>query len=163
MKRNTLLAVATFILVAVVVHAGHTDDFYYSGGRKISLELSTEVVAVTFNEGVTLSEMEIVVSSVLYLDTFDPQSTVGKGRINVLKIKKDVTLAQVKQTIEVLKSAPRILRLNPVYDSHDGRMFLTDEFVVQFKSWVSEPEIESFNEQHGVEIVRKGTYSDLLP
>ncbi len=38
--------------------SGDPDLYYYSGGRKIRLSLSTEVVAVRFKEGATLEEQK---------------------------------------------------------------------------------------------------------
>jgi hypothetical protein len=134
------------------------DFYYYSSGQKIPLTLSTEKLAVRFNEGVTLEQQEAIVESEENLWPFWNREELLIFDIIYFFFREGVTEEDVIRTINSLNIWSEVEFANPVFytpDAPDTELTLTDEFLVKFEASVSEAEIEAFNTLHNVEIVEE--------
>jgi hypothetical protein len=131
------------------------DFYYYSSGRKISLTLSTEKIAVRFKQGLTVEEQKALTESEPGLGLFSQREESPTFRLVILPLLKGLTEEYIIQTINRLNSRTEVEVAFPIFDLPDSEIVLTDEFIVKFTPGVSRAEIDGFNALNGVEIARK--------
>jgi parallel beta-helix repeat protein len=142
-------------LDSVIGASIYPNFYYYSDGRKISLPVSKEILAVRFKQGITLQQQKTIVESEPNLALFSKRKEFSTFKITLLPLREGVTEENVIQTINSLNDIAEIEFAYPVFDFPDAEILLTDEFLVKFGPSVSEQEIKAFNSLHNVEIVRK--------
>jgi subtilisin family serine protease len=170
-KKNSLFS--SFILLSVLYSVifvtnvkpacGAVSDnnfYYYSSGRKITLPLSKEMVAVRFKPEVTLGEQRAIVESQGTLPSFSGRKELPVLKITLLPLRQAVTEETIIQTINSLNVKAEIEFANPVFHFPDADLIPTDEFIVKFRPSVSEEEINAFNTINNVEIARKENWAD---
>ena len=137
-----------------------SDFYYYSSGRKNTLPLSTEMLAVRFKKDVSLQLREEIVSADDNLASFSERQEVSRFRLTFLPLRKGKTQQESIQTINSLESKPEVEFVCPIFHFPDAELIVTDEFIVKFRPSATEDDINSFNELHNVEIVRKPEWTE---
>ncbi len=131
-------------------------DFYYCYNEKIHLSVSTEMIAVCFNDTVSKQDRQALIIG-------DP---VLKGISNE-KFPSGLTLATVKEgldgnsvllAVERLNNLPEVKYSTPVFEFQNTKLILTDEFIVRFKPDTTEENIQFLNNENGVSVVSKSPY-----
>jgi uncharacterized repeat protein (TIGR01451 family) len=143
-----------------IAYSQEIDFYYYSDGRKITLSLSKETLAVRFKPEVTLDQQRGVVESKENLSSFSERKDIPIPKITLLPLQQGVTEETAIQTINSLDADENIEFASPVFDFPDARLILTDEFIVKFDPNISEAEIESFNALNNVEIVSREKWAN---
>jgi subtilisin family serine protease len=152
----------SFVTNVKVASAAVTDAnfYYYSGGRKITLPVSKEILAVRFKPQISLDEQRTIIESQGNLLSFSERKDIDVLKITLLPLQQGVTEETVVQTINSLNADENIEFAGPVFDFPDAKLTLTDEFIVKFDPNMSEAEIESFNTLNNVDVVRKEKWAD---
>jgi uncharacterized repeat protein (TIGR01451 family) len=147
-------------LRSVTGASGDPDFYYYSGGRKNTLPLSKEMLAVRFKHEVSPQQTEAIVQAGAHLVLFSQLKELSAFKLSLLPLSDGITEENVIQTINSLNTRPEIEFANPVFAFSDAELIFTDEFIVKFRPSASEVEIEAFNTLHNVEIVRKPQWTE---
>lgn len=160
--RLMILCLLIFGMNPIKAAAGEQYDFYYySSGRKIPLELSQKTITVQFKEGTSLEQQKAVVESEKNLKSFDERIKISDKFI--LSLQEETAKSEVLVTIGMLNTKPEVAAAYPAFSYPRYEAILTDEFLVKFRPSVSRAEIDAFNGQHGVEIIRgpkkRGSYT----
>jgi len=135
--------------------APNIDFFYYSrDGKKIPLELSTEMIGVRFKEGVSLEEQEVIVEAEPNLKPFSERVEYTDLGLVAFMVKEGVREDDVLQTIDNLNEKAKIEFATPVFNPGQ-EIAPTNKFFVKFESSVTEEEIAAFNSANYVEVVEK--------
>jgi len=142
-------------LGSVSAEPADPDFYYYYCARKIPLTLSTEKLAVRFNEGLTIEEQKAVVESEQGLELFSQREECPTFRLVILPLLKGATEEYVIQTIKRLNSRAEVEGAFPVFVIPHSEIVSTDEFIVKFAPDVSKADIDAFNTLNGVEIEDK--------
>lgn len=131
------------------------DFFYYSrDGKKIPLELSTEMIGVRFKEGVSLEEQEVIVEAEPNLKPFSERVEYPDLGLVAFMVKEGVREDDVLQTIDNLNEKEKVEFATPVFNPGQ-EIAPTNKFSVKFESSVTEEEIAAFNSANYVEVVEK--------
>jgi len=134
--------------------------YYYSGGRKIELPLSKEMVAVRFEQGVSLEQQRSIVDYEKHLGMFSQRKDLSIFELTLLPLREGVAEGNITEIINGLNGKSGVRFANPVFDFPDANLILTDEFIVKFAGGVSDLEIDAFNTLNDVEIVRKPEWTE---
>lgn len=122
------------------------DQFYYSNGKKISLVPSTRMRAIQLRPQATSKTLEKAAK----IMAMGPAFSAG-----ALNLGNGITLFE---TPAISRSAtlnrpllPQGVQELTVFEASDGSpKIVTEDFVVQFRPEIQEPQINSFNQAHGV-------------
>lgn len=131
----------------------YSDFYYYSSGRKITLPLSKEMLAVWFKREVPLEQQKAIVELEQHLALFSEREELLIFKLTLLPLREGITQENVIETITRLDTKSEVEFAVPVFHFPDAELILTDEFIVKFKPGVSEEEIEVFNTLNNVEIL----------
>ena len=152
------LIVFYYILLSNTLFA--QQDFYYSKGEKIPLEISTQKISIKFKNGITEDQIQQFLSKEPILGEIKPiRPAIARG-FHTISLNE---ITDVKHLVQRLKNETEVEIVNPVYlirGLHEIIPF--DIFIVQFKPWVTQIKIEELNKQHNVEIVKTSTASPNL-
>lgn len=159
----SILCLLIFVINRESLAAATPDPnfYYYSGGRKIVLPLSKEMVAVRFKHGVGLEKQRAIVESEEDLGMFSERREISIFELTLFPIRQGITEENIIETINSLDGKSEVGFANPVYDFPDAELILTDEFIVKFAPSTSESEIRAFNRLHDVEIARKPEWTEM--
>jgi len=134
-----------------------SDYYYYGQGVKKPLFLSPTKVTVMFSQDMTQEEIH---NFILSDSALDP----GKGPLRlmyeffVLYVRPG---NDIEALVNRLRAHQEVAFANPAYLLQDSIVvYVTDQFVAKFYSWVSGWTIDSLNALHGATIV--GSLPDLL-
>ncbi len=152
-----LLCSLILIINSKLVTAGAQDPdfYYYYGARKMELTLSTEKLAVRFNQGLTIEEQKAVVESEPGLGLFSQREECPYFREVILPLRKGLTEKNTIEMLKTLNARPEIEGAFPIFVFARSEIISTDEFIVKFGPNVSKAEIDAFNVLNGVEIEDK--------
>lgn len=131
-----------------------TNSFYYYEGKKIPLTPSLNKQAVHFDNPPT-EQMQNRLATVMGR---------GVGLVGGEDLGNGIVLYERAPTsLPLNASAVASTNLSAkelaVFDApNQSLLIVTDEFIARFKSQVSRPQIEEFNRQNGVRIVRENEY-----
>ncbi|WP_300366968.1 S8 family serine peptidase, partial [Hydrogenimonas sp.] len=127
--------------------------FYYSGGQKQDLNLSTEYLAVSPAKGKLDALKRFLESSGWTKKPLEMNATLND--VYLVSLDGNVTSSDIYGFIERLNGSGTVRFSTPVFDVPNGIYILTDEFVVKFKPGIDAREIERFIDENRVETVRK--------
>jgi hypothetical protein len=127
-----------------------SDYYYYGQGVKKPLFLSPTKVTVMFSQDMTKEEIHNFIMSD---SAFDP----NRGPLRLM-YEFFVLYVQpgndAEALVDRLRARQEVAFANPAYLLQDSAVvFVTDQFVAQFYSWVSRSTIDSLNDLHGAVIV----------
>lgn len=128
-------------------------DFYYRGGegKKIPLTLYLKAFTVRLRPGVVQDNF-----TNLYKNDPRVAEFVDRSDLNLLivQVKKEIQ-ADKNRLLEMINefntSSPMVQFATPIVQSEKKTLILTDEFEVEFKSFVLPEEINAFNKKHYLE------------
>ncbi len=155
-----LLPIACFLSAGIESPASGKDNvsghFYYSDGKKIQLNPSSEYIAVRFKPGrsATLSKN---FNSML---ASGRKKQLAKNRLTVFNLKQGIKNDNISKMQNDLRNDPGIELVAPVFKAKDASMIVTDEFIIQFKPYVSENLVSSLCSSYNVEAVEKVSWSE---
>jgi hypothetical protein len=133
---------------------------FYMGQEQVPLELSTEMVAVRFAEGYTRQEMEALVRAESDLQPLAYGQRLRPLGLWLLKIREGISRASILRLLASLNARAGVRFANPMFSFSDAQQTMTDEFVVQLKSGVSQDALAQFNTSKGVDIVQELPWAD---
>lgn len=131
-------------------------DFYYYYSEKIYLNLSTEMITVSFEETISKEKRkDLITADPLLKDISDKPLPFG---LVLVATKEGSNKEAITQVIERLNKSPEVKYSTPVFGSGNVKLVLMDQFVVRFKANITEEDIRVLNEENGVVVVRKSPY-----
>jgi len=131
-------------------------DFYCYYTEKIYLNLSTEMIAICFEESITAEERESLVIADPALKAVSDEKLPSGLVLTV--VKEGLNKEAITQALERLSKLTEIKYCTPVFQFCNMKLILRDEFTVRFKPEVTEEYIHSLNVENTVEVVRKSPY-----
>lgn len=139
----------TCLLLCASVFA-QSDYYYYSQGVKKALSLSPTKVTVMFSQEMSQEEIHNFILSDSALDpNRGPLRLMYEFFVLYMQPGNDP-----EALVKKLRARQEVTFANPAYLMSDsGIVFVTDQFVAQFYSWVSRSTIDSLNALHGTVIV----------
>lgn len=114
----SILCLLIFVINRESLAAATPDPnfYYYSGGRKIVLPLSKEMVAVRFKHGVGLEKQRAIVESEEDLGMFSERREISIFELTLFPIRQGITEENIIETINSLDGKSEVGFANPVYD-----------------------------------------------
>jgi hypothetical protein len=140
--------------------------FYYADGKKITLEVAVDYMAVRLKPGAVARKFMTWQGNIPEFSLWQTVEHLQKYRTVLFKLDKEKSKAikSVPQFKIMFKERPEVETLIPVYRSGPGKflLILTDEFLARFRDGVSSVQVDEFNKKHGVEIVKRDRYDKNL-
>jgi len=157
-----ILCLLVFLVSTKLVIAGpeKPDFYYYSDGRKTSLRVSTQMVAVRFKPVVTLEQQITIVESEENLAPFSEREELPIFKLTRLPLREGLTEEDIIHTIQSLNAKSEVQFACPVFDLPNANLIVTDEFLVKFAPSVPEAQIKAFNALNNVEIAGRSELTD---
>ncbi|MHC1772684.1 MAG: S8 family serine peptidase [Flexilinea sp.] len=134
--------------------SGGSPFYYYVNGSRVSLEPSKNWISIQYKEESAKALSDIQRDYGSFIGPADQIFEIPYPKITLLPIKDIPTtedLVEVVETMRELSSA--FIQVNPVFETDDVRMIITDEFIVHFLPQFSQADIEELNAKNNVEIV----------
>jgi len=139
--------------------------FYYAYGQKVELTLITNQIGVLLREEMPTARAEEMLASP------EMRSTAGNttlrqldGRFLVISLPSVVSTASLVKAADQLKSSfPELVARSGLLVRPAGSempMLLARDFIARFRSDVAPDAIETFNREHGVEVVTADPYAE---
>lgn len=156
---NRIAAVVVGLLLTLTIPLlaiGGSKDYYYSDGVRIDLVPADDWIAVRF----TSAERKDQPSSGPQAVDFTATRNLVPNRLTLLPIVEELSAPMRGVLIADLAAMPEVVLVAPVYRAPGALMIVTDEFIVSFPDGVARSKIDSINQLHGVEVVRKLLRSD---
>jgi len=138
--------------------------FYYSSREgKLPLALSTALIGIRFEQGLSEYDKGAIVDSERDLGVFDQRlqlAVLQKEGMNVIPVKSGTSKSTVLEIIDRLTATAGVEFGSPVFEVQPGYPeLLTDEFYASFPAGIPETDILALNERHAVEVIRKKDYT----
>jgi subtilisin family serine protease len=141
-----------------------TEKFYYVDDEKIPLKPSTAFMAIQFSPEANEAARIAVAEKTDVIESLEAGEELEPFGIILLPTTQEATEEALTLSAGEVAAEPDVDRTLPVFQMPDGEpdevMILIPQFRVQFKSGVSEEDIDKLNNEHGVEVVVK---NDLGP
>ena len=126
--------------------------YYYANGNRIPLTLSLKWIAVKFVSDDSTKQASALKNSIT--GPLDQAHQISQLKLTILPLQEGLTIQTLVEGINSLRAnAADFLQVNPVFQTEDAKMTLTDEFIVTFPAGTSMEEIDAINLSYGVEIV----------
>jgi hypothetical protein len=126
--------------------------YYYASGNRIPLTLSLKWMAVKFVSDDSKKQANALINSIA--GPLSQAHQIPQLKLAILPLQDGLTIQTLVNGINSLRAnATDFLQVNPVFQTEDAEMTLTDEFIVTFPAGKSMEEIEAINLSYGVEIV----------
>lgn len=130
------------------------DHYYYSRGEKNPLTMSTEKICIKFKSGIDQTGIQNMLLAEPELGELEPLHAAEDFFIIPIALN-----TSVYQFVQRLSKRLEVDILNPVYLIKGvTEVIVYDRFVVQFMPYVTTGEIETFNQDHHVEVVHANSY-----
>jgi hypothetical protein len=126
--------------------------YYYTDGVRIQLTPSAKWISVKFGSDNPAEQSAALQDSIV--DPLGQTRPIPLPELTLLPLRKGLTTEKLLQGIESLRADQSVfLQVNPVFQTADAEMILTDEFIASFPAEKEMQEIDTINLSHGVEIV----------
>jgi len=125
--------------------------YYYANGNRIPLVLSLKWIAVKFVSDDATKQASALKNSIT--GPLDQANQIPQLKLTILPLQDGLTIQTLVEGINSLRANAAFLQVNPVFQTEDAEMTLTDEFIATFPAGKSMEEIEDINLSYGVEIV----------
>ena len=147
------MALFSGVLFAPAAH-GQEATYFYSGGKKNALPVSTKWSAIQLEPGGSPLEVQKALRGAAGIDAGRAPVFYNRKKILALPLRTDATTATrgaLRAKAKRLRGVRRALR---AFGNGDKPILETDEFVVQFKESVSRQKIQSLLAAQGATIIR---------
>lgn len=129
--------------------------FYYVEGRPVSLSVSSGWVSVRFSSDDPQEQQQALSQAGLSL-SLEQALQISHPRLTLIPLPESFAPQQAAQVAQALRSARQGVEFaNPVFETSDAQMVLTDEMVATFPAAMSLEEIDALNAQQGLERVEE--------
>ncbi|MEO7839260.1 MAG: hypothetical protein ABIU06_07910, partial [Anaerolineales bacterium] len=126
--------------------------YYYADGDRIPLAPSLEWMSVKFASD-DPSKRSIALNNSI-AGSLDQARQIPNPELTLLPLRKGLTIQALVQDINSLRTNTRVfLQVNPVFQTYDAEMAITDEFIATFPLERNMEEINAINTSYGVELV----------
>jgi len=172
--KGTLVGLTTILFAAITgdvgaqADNGQVPDFYYysSVEGRVPLTLSTQIVGIRFEEGLSLEEQAAIVSTERDVRPLDDrlQLRVLEGkRMVVVPLEPGLAPSTVLAIIDSLSAKRGVEFASPAFHTLPGdyHFLLTDEFYASFPISIPADDIVALNAEHAVEVVEIKDYSNI--
>lgn len=134
-----------------------TVAYYYYHGTRVLLPLHSRLVAVRFLPNLSPTAQRDLARASGDVDDPDAGVTLPVGALVIFPLRAGTDpLMAVKH----FEERAGVAFASPVYQLGATQLIETDEFLVRFKSTLSQTEIETINRTHGATLVRRLPFSD---
>src|SRR5215217_6203992 len=132
--------------------SGDDPFYYYVGGVRTPLALSMQWIAVKFTSPDPTNQSAAVQNSILGpLEQAQPSPVAG---LTLLALQENLSKKAIAEGINSLRAdRSSFLQVNPVFQTSDAQLIITDQFIATFSAEKEKEEIDQINSSHGVEIV----------
>ncbi len=157
-------ALAGFLLTSKSAGQAAGDNYYYSGGRKIQIVLDTSRVAVLFKKDVSQDSVYSILPKFQQFSAVErvEKQDFARANIYLVPLTRSLTRTNLEALHSGLQSSSMVKTVGRVYSLEakpESNLILTEEFVVKFKPEITRQQIEQFNADNNVEIVRASEYA----
>ena len=126
--------------------------YYYSSGERIPLTPSLHWIAIKFATADPAEQSAALQGSIV--DALEPARQVPAPAWVLLPLREGMTTEALIDGINVLRADRlRVHQVNPVFQTEDAEMVITDEFIAAFPTEKGKKEIAAMNLSQDVEIV----------
>jgi hypothetical protein len=131
---------------------GEDRFYYYVGGVRTPLALSMQWIAVKFASPDPTNQSAAAQNSILGpLEQAQPSPV---PELTLVPLQENLSRKAIAEGINTLRAdRASFLQVNPVFQSGDAQLILTDQFIATFPAGKEKEEIDQINSSHGVEIV----------
>jgi len=134
--------------------ADGTSFYYYADGQRVPLQASLNWVSVKFASTDISKQSAALRSSATPLGSLDQARHIPRPELTLLPIQGGTTVQTLVQGINAMRATPSsFLAVNPVFQTADAEMVITDQFIATFPVEESLEEINALNASLGTEIV----------
>ena len=132
--------------------SGDDPFYYYVGGVRTPLALSMQWIAVKFTSPDPTNQSAAVQNSILGpLEQAQPSPVPG---LTLLPLQENLSRKAIAEGINSLRAdRSSFLQVNPVFQTSDAQLIITDQFIATFSAEKEKEEIDQINSSHGVEIL----------
>ena len=128
--------------------------YYYADGQRIPLQPSLNWVSVKFASADIAKQSAALRNSVAPLGSLDQARRIPNPELTLLPVQARMTVQTLVQGINSMRAMPSsFLAVNPVFQTADAEMVITDQFIATFPSEKSLEDINAIDASYGVEIV----------
>ncbi|HUW18268.1 MAG TPA: S8 family serine peptidase, partial [Sedimentisphaerales bacterium] len=156
---NRLFSLSLLVLAVnlrTTIASYKVPEFYYYYEEKIGLNLSTEAIAIRFEDGIGKERQENLIKCDPMLENvLDEKLPHG---LVLAATNPGFDTAAVAKALETLNAFAEIKYTTPVFRFRNLKLVLFNQFVVRFKPDVTDADIQALNEQKGAALVRKSPY-----
>ncbi|HNH80343.1 MAG TPA: S8 family serine peptidase [Anaerolineales bacterium] len=128
--------------------------YYFANGNRIQLTPSLNWISVKFTSDDPVAQSAAVGGFGAMFGPLDQARPILFGNITLLPLKANVTEQALMEGIQSLRAdKENFSQVNPVFQTPDAEMALTDEFIATFPSDFSMEDIDAVNAFHNVELI----------
>ena len=158
-----VLALIILMIAIVVPSAGGAAQspaqaggayYYYVDGIRRELSPSLEWVSVQFASDDPAAQTEALRPFSPDLGSLTQSLTIPNPPLTLLPLEAGMTGTELAGSIQAMSASPAFAQVNPVFDTGDALMAMTNEFVATFPAGMSSDAIGSVNATHAVEVVK---------
>ncbi|MFA5858171.1 MAG: hypothetical protein WC955_03815 [Elusimicrobiota bacterium] len=155
MKRKFINVFYFAVLIALtntsLVLGNAEKYFYYANGEKIFLKVSSDYIGVSFKKQRSKEEIK---------QWFEKKGVKFKEDtfINGIIVLENTTYPSIDALEKDLRKDISIKLVHPVLFAKNEQLLLTEEFLVKFKSSISDSHIENINNSHNIKIIKRPSY-----
>ena len=126
--------------------------YYYVDGERVPLTPSMDWVSVRFVTNDPAGQVAALAASGAPLDLPATARRIPNPQLSLWPLRPGVTADSLALAINAMRAKPdTFLGVDPVFQTSDAEMVMTDEFIATFPADKSLKEIDALNASHGVE------------
>jgi len=132
--------------------SGEDPFYYYVGGVRTPLALSMQWIAVKFASPDPKDQSAAMQNSILGpLEQAQPSPV---PELTLLPLQDNLSRKAIAEGINTMRQdRSSFLQVNPVFQTDDAQLIITDQFIATFSAEKEKEEIDQINSSHGVEIL----------
>jgi len=128
--------------------------YYYVGGQRMSLQPSLKWVSVKFASSDINKQSAALRNTATSFGALDQARHIPSPELTLLPVQQGTTVETLIQGINSMRATPSsFVSANPVFQTSDAELIISDQFVAKFPAGESQDEISVLNAAYGTEIV----------
>ena len=128
--------------------------YYYVEGKRTVLTPSLKWISVRFASDNPTEQSAALQEFGALVGAPDQMRQIPNPKLTLLPLQQGLTVQTLSQGINALRAkSASFMQVNPVFQTEDAEMTITDEFIATFPAGKSRGEINTINSSYGVEIV----------
>ena len=132
--------------------SGDDSFYYYVGGVRTPLTLSMQWIAVKFASPDPKEQAVAAENSLL--GPLEQARQIPTPELTLLPLQENLSRKAIAEGINTLRAdRSSFLQVNPVFQTDDAQLIITDQFIATFSAEKEKEEIDQINSSHGVEMV----------